>query len=319
MPGTITLSVILIIATTAAGYTARRLGVLREGTSRPIMTMVVVFGYSSIALLTIWQLSLEWQDIWLPVLGAVHVAVLAGVALLLGRRLFEERRRRGLLAVAAAVGNVGPTLGGLVVYLLYGIEGLGLAGIYGLMFTPVTVLLLYPIAKAHQSEGEPLRAIVVRSLLDWRSVALPIALAGVVLSAIGAPYPRLLEQIHLVDILVFAIAATAYFAIGLRLYVGYVRTIKAMIATLSAVRFVAGLSVGLGLYALTRLTPWPLECLPMKVFIIEAFVPTAVTTVAVADMFGLRPRLGSVLFVANTVIYLVVILPFVWWVFGECP
>ncbi|MFW6065375.1 MAG: AEC family transporter [Planctomycetota bacterium] len=318
MPGTITLSVVLIIVATAAGYSARRLGILRERASRPIMTLVVVFGYSSIALLTIWQLTLQWQDIWLPMLGALHVAALTGVALLLGRRLFRERRRRGLLAVACAVGNVGPTLGGLVVYLLYGIEGLGLVGIYGLMFTPVTVLLLYPIAKAHQGEGDPLGRIIVRSLLDWRSVALPIALTGVVLSAVGAPYPRLLEHIHLVDILVFLVTAMAYFAIGLRLYVRYVASIKAMIAALSAVRFAGGLGVGLGLYALTRLTPWPLECLPMKVFIIEAFVPTAVTTVALAEMFGLRPRLGSVLFVTNTALYLVLILPLVAWIFGEC-
>lgn len=318
MPTTITLSVILIIVATAAGYAARRKGLIRERSSRPIMTLVVVFGYSCIALLTIWQLTLEWQDIWLPVLGAAHVAALAAVGLGTGRLLTNERRRRGLLAVACSVGNVGPTLGGLVVYLLYGIEGLGLAGIYGLMFTPVTVLILYPIAKAHQGQGEPLGRIILRSLLDWRSIALPIALAGVVLSAAGVPYPEALQRVYLVDVLVFVVTAMAYFAIGLRLYVGYVGSIKAMIATLSVVRFAAGLAVGLTLYAATRLTPWPLECLPMKVFLIEAFVPTAVTTVAVAEMFGLRPRLGSVLFVTNTALYLVLVLPLVAWIFGEC-
>ncbi len=319
MPLVITLSAVLIIVATAGGYAARRLRLMRERSSRPMMTWVMVFGYSSIALLTIWQLKLRWQDIWLPLLGALHVGVMAAVGLAAGRALFSERRRRGLLAIACAVGNVGPTMGGLVVYLLYDVEGLGLANVYGLMFTPVTVLLLYPIAKAHQSEGEPLARVMVRSLLDWRSVALPIALLGVVLSVAGVPYPSVLRRIHLVDVLVFVVTAMAYFAIGLRLYVGYALTLKAMIATVSVVRFGVGLAVGLALYAVTRLTPWPLECTAMNVFIIEAFVPTAVSTVAVADMFRLRPRLASIVFVTNTTAYLVIILPLVVWIFGGCP
>jgi predicted permease len=318
MPTKLILSVALIFVATAGGYAARRLGLVRESAARRIMTVVVVFGYSSIGLLAIWRLTLEWQDVWLPSLGAVHVVVMAAVGLAVGRLLTRERRQRGLLAVACSVGNVGPTMGGLVVYLLYGVEGLGLASIYALMFTPVTVLLLYPIARWHQGEGRPLARVIAHSLLDWRSIALPIAMLGVVLSAAGVPYPRAVTRLHLVDVLVFAITALAYFAIGLRLYVGYARTVKSVIAAVSAVRFAVGIAVGLGLYALTQVTPWPLECLPMKVFLIEAFVPTAVTTVAVADMFALRPRLASVLFVSNTALYLLLILPWVSWIFGKC-
>jgi predicted permease len=318
MPTKIALSVALIVVATAGGYAARRLGLVRESSARSIMTGVVVFGYSSVALLAIWRLTLEWQDLWLPSLGAVHVAVMAAVGLAVGRLLTRERRQRGLLAVGCSVGNVGPTMGGLVVYLLYGVEALGLASIYALMFTPVTVLLLYPIARWHQGEGQPLRRVIARSLLDWRSIALPIAMLGVVLSATGVPYPQAVARLRLVDVLVFVITALAYFAIGLRLYVGYIRSVKSLVAAVSAVRFVIGLAAGLGLYGLTRLTPSPLECLPMKVFLIEAFVPTAVTTVAVADMFSLRPRLASVLFVSNTGLYLLLILPWVAWLFGKC-
>ena len=38
-----------------------------------------------------------------------------------------------------------------------------------------------------------------------------------------------------------------------------------------------------------------------------------VTMVAICNMFGLRPREASVLFIANTVMYLVLILPLVLW------
>jgi predicted permease len=54
-----------------------------------------------------------------------------------------------------------------------------------------------------------------------------------------------------------------------------------------------------------------------EVFIIESFVPTAVTMVAVANMFRLEPRKASMLFIVNTVMYLVVVLPIVLWLFGQ--
>jgi hypothetical protein len=39
--------------------------------------------------------------------------------------------------------------------------------------------------------------------------------------------------------------------------------------------------------------------------------------VAVANMFSLKPQESSVLFVANTVMYLVLVLPMVFWLFGR--
>ena len=82
-------------------------------------------------------------------------------------------------------------------------------------------------------------------------------------------------------------------------------------------RFLAGAAVGLGLLALTALTPWPLRwgTLPVNVCLIESFVPMAVTVVAIANMFHLKPREASLLFVANTLMYLVLVMPFVMWAF----
>ena len=70
------------------------------------------------------------------------------------------------------------------------------------------------------------------------------------------------------------------------------------------------------LAAATRLTPWPLTGLNRTVFLIQSFMPTAVAMVASANMFNLRPRTASVLFVANTVLFLALVLPVVFAVFG---
>jgi predicted permease len=53
------------------------------------------------------------------------------------------------------------------------------------------------------------------------------------------------------------------------------------------------------------------------VYVVQAFVPTAITSVAVANMFNLRPDEASALFVANTAMYLVLVLPVVFWLFGN--
>jgi hypothetical protein len=45
--------------------------------------------------------------------------------------------------------------------------------------------------------------------------------------------------------------------------------------------------------------------------VVEAFVPTAVTMVAVANMFRLRPQEASIFFVVNTLMYLAFVLPWV--------
>jgi hypothetical protein len=89
-----------------------------------------------------------------------------------------------------------------------------------------------------------------------------------------------------------------------------------MLTSLAVVRFGQGLLAGLALAWLTQFTPWPFTGLRWHVFVVQSFVPTAVTMVAIANMFNLCPNEASVLFVVNTVTYLVVVLPLVLLCFG---
>jgi predicted permease len=45
------------------------------------------------------------------------------------------------------------------------------------------------------------------------------------------------------------------------------------------------------------------------VAVIQGFMPTAVSSVLIANLFGLNTRMASALFVVNTVIFLVLVLP----------
>ena len=60
----------------------------------------------------------------------------------------------------------------------------------------------------------------------------------------------------------------------------------------------------------------PVRALPGAVAAIEGFMPTAVNCVLIANLFGLNTRMASALFVVNTAIFLVLVLPILVFVFA---
>ena len=314
----LTILLSLTVLPASVGYATRRLGLASEELGRRLMTFVLVFGASSVGFLSIWSVRIEARQIWLPALAAVHVVTLVVVGLLLGRLLLRDRAERGLFGLACGMGNTGHTMGGFVVFLLYGVDGLALSSIYGLMWMPVIVLLVYPIARhfAMHEPPESLGTLMLRCLLHWRSLPLPMAATAIVLSICRVPRPRIVAEWYILNVLVYTMTSLAYFSIGLRLHLTSVGYLKKQILCLLAMRFVVAAALALLLLGLTRLTPWPLMGLARDVFIILSFCPVAVTVVGVANMFTLKARHASVLFVATTATYLIVVLPLVLWLFG---
>ncbi len=310
--------VLLVTLPLAAGYLVRRRRWLGEGFAEKAMALIVALGYPTGGFFAIWGMGLEWSDFWLPGLGVVQVGTMAAVGIGLGRLVTRDEATRGLIALGSALGNSGFTMGGLILYQLYGAEGLGLMSIYCLMWTPVTVLLTYPIAR-HYAPGQPRRALgplILRSVFDWRSVGLPMLLTAAWLSLAGVPMPQAVGELHLVDAIVYVVTITAYFCIGLRLHVGRFRRAGRLIAAVAASRFGIAAGVGCLLACGTQLTPWPLDETGRSVIVIEACVPTAVTMVGVANMFGVKPRDASLLFVVNTLMYLALVLPVILLIYG---
>ena len=59
---------------------------------------------------------------------------------------------------------------------------------------------------------------------------------------------------------------------------------------LGVVRFLVGPAIGLALAALTAWTAWPLVGEARGVMLVESCIPTAITMVAIGNLFQLRPR-----------------------------
>ncbi len=313
------ISVSLILLSTVAGYLCRKRELLDEGLSKSMMTFVMVFGYTTVSVLSIWKLKLNVAHAWLPILGGLQIVLMIMVGLAFSKLITSIRSKRGLFAICMSMGNNGLTMGGFIVYQLLGENGLGLASIYGLMWTPIIVFVLYPVA-IHFSSRKPNHSIgklLVKSVFNWRAIGMPMSIVAIVLSLSNVPRPDAIADFHIIDILVFVVTAMAYFSIGLRLHLSRVAPLKKQIISLAACRFGIGLAAGWALVAVTYLTPWPMVAgITRDVFIIQSFVPVAITAVAIANMFGLHPRQASALFVTNTAAYIAAVLPFVVWIYG---
>jgi len=307
----------VILLSMSAGYLARRFRLAGDRSANALMTVITVLGYPSVSLLAIWKIQLEWEHLWLPLMACVQVMMLAALSAPIAGRLTKDRGERGAFVLLSAFGNNGLTMGGFVIFILFGDAALGLASLFFLLFPTIVVLLGYPVARHYGSHGptQSLGRLLLKSLTDWRSLALPISLAGVGLSLGRVPIPTAVDELHVVDVLVYAINISAYFSIGLRLQVSHVPKLRGLIAGLACTRFALGLATGLLLIGVTWLTPWPIQGQTLSVAIIQSCVSTAVTAVALTNMFNLRPAEASALFITNTILYLLVVLPPMLWIY----
>ena len=296
-----------------AGYVSRRRGV-SEKLAEKLMWLVVVFGYPSVGLFAVWGTNLAGA-VWLPVLAAFYIVILTGVGLAFSRLLTRDRPLEGLFAIACGMGNTGFTMGAFLCYLLFGFDAIGLAAVYDLSWWLMLVCLMYPLARHYAAEKPPeggLGLLIWRNVMDIRSLGLLATIAGLGLNLLHLPFPMAVRDQHVMDVLMFITSTLAFFSIGLRLHASHVRPIMRLIVGLGAMRFLVAPLVALGLWALTLLTPWPLTGIPRGVFHVESCIPTAVTMVAIANLFHLRPREASALFVVNTLSYLAILPALIW-------
>lgn len=302
-----------------AGYFARKVLGVGERPAERCMWFAMVCGYSSVGLLAIWQVKLTPADMRLPALAAVFAGACVLASLGVGKLLIRDRQELGLFTLAGGFGNAGFTMGGFLCYMFFGDTGLALAAVYCLQSWLVVVVLLYPIARHYSTDGTrsvPLARLVLRSLFDVRSIGFPLMLIAVALNFAGVRMPAVIQDSHFKDIMMFATAVSAFFAVGLRLHVGALRPLLRPLVGLAGVRFVLCPFIGLMLFAAMQHTAWPLSEIAGKVFLVEACLPVGITVVAIANLFGLAPRQASALFVVNTLAYLLVCVPVLAWLLG---
>jgi len=312
--------VLIVSAITLAaglGYLTRKLRPATERYAGDMMYYLVILGWTPLSVLVIWQIDLQPSLFALPLISFLLPVLMAPVGMGLGRLHHLDSKAFGTYTVACGIANIGVTLGGFVCYALYDLEGLGYAQLYIMPWAISYVGIYYPLARYI---GEPGSSVDVRFLLrtffDRRSLPGLGALIGLALNFGDVPVPAFITDYHIIDIFMVPSVLVSFYCMGLQIHFTSLGEMPRLHGSLALCKFLIA-------PVITVILVWSAEGLlgslppvARKVALIEGFMPTAIFTVVISNLFSLHPRLASVLFLVNTVAFLVVVLPILIVVFG---
>ena len=248
-----------------------------------------------------------------------------------------KRGRMWNLALAAGLRNSGFALGSFLAYAILPVgdllrqqagpggelssEQVGQLSIsalaYGLLIvmtmSMAVVIFLFPMVQhfaSSENDKQPIGRIIYKSFVDWKAMLFYSSAAGIALAYLRVPCPPIVHEWHILKALIFVGSATAYFGIGLRLHVAHLRPHLKSHAMVAGVKFIATPLLTLGLLLIARnLGTTPPPAMLDQTFMLIAFMPTAIQTVIVANLFHLDARMAGSVWLVNTLVFICIVLP----------
>ncbi len=176
----------LVVASSAAGYLARKRGWCPERHAGHLTYLGMVYIVPLASLLPVWSLHMGWEDAWLPIQAVILTFLCLGAGLAAARIHGMTGTDAGAYSYAAAHSNLGVTMGGFVCLALFGEKGLALTLIYTTLWTLLMFGVFFPLAGAFA--GRTVRFGIgqfLASLVDIRCISLPAILLGLGLNLAG--------------------------------------------------------------------------------------------------------------------------------------
>lgn len=311
------------------GFYSRERGWLREETSRQVHWFTIVVLWSLAAVLSLWNLTPQTSNAWILILEPGLVAATAFVTIPIAKALGLKRDQVGVLAIAAGISNTGFALGSFLAYALLPTPTLlaVLGGVpeeralqalaYGVLTVTVmstaVVILLFPVAQHFGSQspgGQSLGRLIFKSFVDWKAMLFYASVAGVALAYSPIEMPRQINDWYILKVLFFLGAGGAYFGIGMRLHIDHLRPHFKSHALLFFIKFAITPLIVLGMLGLISISgltgPPPLMA---QTLLLLAFMPTAIQTVILSNLFNLDARMAGSVWLVNTVLFCVIVMP----------
>ncbi len=286
-----------------AGYVSRVRGWVKARWSRPILTVNIVCGATSLVLLVIWDVEIEPTLKLLPVVGASLTLVMLLVGGLTSRLVVAGLRSQASFAFASSLSNMGYSMGGIVTFALLGEAGYGRSIIYLVFWSPLVFGLLFPLAQALGRDRFSFRVRdFVAVFRDPRSLPLAGLVGGLLLNLSGLSRPEFLKPT--VSVIMATASSTAMFAIGLALFLEKVRHHIRASAVICALKFLVSPLVACGLMSL-----FGVGGMSRQVVFILSVCPVAVYALVITNIFELDLDLANSLWVVTTVLFLLVVAP----------
>lgn len=290
----------LVIGPFLAGMVARPFIADREAWYRRIIGVNLALLEPPVILWSIWGLSLSRPVAVLPIAGLA--LVVAGFALgrVLSPAVTITAREARTFTISASLANHGFTMGGFLCYVLLGETGLGLAAVFIVYFMPWVFLIMFPYAGGTMRELMRPRNLV-SFFMTTRNMPLAASLIALALNLAGIPRPT-------GDVPIGALAAVPmslyYFVLGLTVTPSPSRTYGRAHAALALEKFVLLPALAALAVAVLGLTP-PLS----SVIMVQSCMPAAIYSVVAVVLHDLDVPLASSLFLVNTVLFIVLVLP----------
>jgi predicted permease len=294
------------------GYFARRVGWLKEEQASPLMFWTVIFGWTPASMLVLWQLPLVWSLISLPILSAILPIALYPFGASLSKLHKLEPKSAGTFITACGISNIGFTMGGFVCYVLFGMAGLGYANLFASSWAVPYVLFYYPMARRMGEENKPLTlGFLLKTFFDARSLPILGSIVGLILNLSKMHIPESVTHLHIIDILIIASILISFAIIGLQIHFSSLSNNKMLHASLGLAKYVISPILMLFFLFLSECVFGKLPDTGRTVVLVQSFMPTAIFTVIISNLFHLNPRLASILFLVNTFIFLGIVLPII--------
>jgi predicted permease len=277
------------------GYLFRRFGLLKERDGKVISTIVLNLTFPALILTTVVSVEIRPELLMFPAVAFVYCAVIVGAGYLLFRG--QSREDRGVMLMCVNGFNAGlfafPLIEGI-----WGARGLHYLAVFDIGNAVILLGLNYVIGAVFSplNAGKKVRVdpgFILRSMV--RSVPLMTYLAAIALNLLGVSFPAVIRGG--LEALARANMAFALVLLGLYLEFRPVPGRASKIVPVLALRYGAGLAVGLTLFFLL-----PFDITFRGLLLIALILPVGTTVIPYSVEFGLDARFAAATLNATLVI-----------------
>jgi len=292
---------VVILAPFIAGYLTQNKFKNPEKTTKVILRSNIIIIEPLIVLWCIWDLKFTPDLILLPFAG-LFLAILGLFCGFLSSPFLRIKGiRKQTFLISSSLANHGFTMGGFLCYFFLGEKGLGLSIILVLYFIPYVYGFIFPSAKIASKRIQKNGGSFKKLILDPQNMPLFAMVLTIMLRLSGIKRPDInfpIEALLLLSISLY------YLSLGINFTSFEIKKLKKEHLALAVIKF---LIVPLITFIILRfINP---DQTVMVVIMIQAFMPAAVFSVITSVLFNLYAKMASSLFVLNTVIFLLIILP----------
>lgn len=268
-----------------------------------LMVITMLGIYPLLALLSFWKIKLVFDLMWLPVLGVV-MQVIPGLCALARVNKYACSLDKGSYMMAAILSNT-LTIGGLVVFILFGEIGFAYTQLTLLLNNVILFLFCFPLAQYYYNRHDHIAGAKFnwrKIILNRNQIAILGVLAGVLLNYYEMARPDYFNLVF--NLILHTSAWTALLPIGFSLDFSKIKQYLLSTLDLIGIKFIV---TPLLLYCISRLVIQ--DQIMIKTLIVLASTPTAIVAVLTVKIHNLNINLAMAAFMLTTIIYLAVVCP----------